>query len=94
MNPESDDDPVPGPTGLQLREEERAPSEVIIFNIFDDDHYRSIEGYMSFNWHDNAYFATHFWTTVPHVQLDAGGALVEIDIEGPKAAATTSLPQL
>jgi len=31
------------------------------------DHYRSIEGYMGFNWGTNGYQSTHFWTTVPHV---------------------------
>ena len=33
-----------------LREEEVCPAEAIIFNIFDDDHFRSLEGWMAFNW--------------------------------------------
>ena len=50
-----------------LREEERAPADTIIFNIFDDDHYRNILGWQRFKFGVNEISIN---PTVPYMQVD------------------------
>jgi hypothetical protein len=61
-----------------LREEERSPADYIIFNIFKDDHYRSIEGWGAIR-HRRCAEGQVFWATKPSVRLcPATGDLIEV----------------
>jgi hypothetical protein len=50
-----------------LREEQRAPAQCIIFNIFDDDHARNLLGWQRFKFGVNRKSIN---STVPHVKVD------------------------
>ncbi|MDA1055047.1 MAG: twin-arginine translocation signal domain-containing protein [Planctomycetota bacterium] len=50
-----------------LREENRAPGQNIIFNIFDDDHERNLHGWQRFKFGVNDKSTN---PTVPHVKVD------------------------
>ena len=57
------------------REEARAPSKYIIFNIFDDDHARNLLGWQRFKFGVNRKSPN---PTVPHVRVDPdAGTIVE-----------------
>ena len=50
-----------------VREERRAPAKTIIFNIFDDDHYRNILGWQRFKFGVNDVSIN---PTVPYMEVD------------------------
>ena len=50
-----------------VREERRAPAKTIVFNIFDDDHYRNILGWQRFKFGVNDVSIN---PTVPYMQVD------------------------
>ena len=50
-----------------IREEKRAPARVIVFNIFDDDHYRNILGWQRFKFGVNDISIN---PTVPYMVVD------------------------
>jgi hypothetical protein len=56
-----------------LREEQRAPAQYIIFNIFDDDHARNLHGWQRFKFGVNRISPN---PTVPHVKVDLGAGQI------------------
>ena len=75
-----------------LREEQRAPAKTIIFNIFDDDHYRNIVGWQRFKFGVNDVSIN---PTVPYMQVDpAKGTIVYRDNPCPDRVSLERLTDL
>ena len=59
------------------REEARVPAEFIIFNIYDDDHFRSLVGWQSIKFGKTP---IHIWPSIPYVEVKREvGGIVERD---------------
>lgn len=72
------------------REESRAPAETIVFNVFDDDHYRNLHGWQRFKFGVNRKSTN---PTVPHVSVERD-QLVERPNPCPDAATVLKLCDL